>query len=134
MTDPELIEVLRRLYEADTFAEGVPAMLERAHPDIEIRPAAVWLDMEQPVHRGHEGVRQYFADLQEAFANLRYELVELADHGDALLAEVLVHVEGRESGAPSTLRGFQVLWVEDGLIRRVEGYLDRDQALAAIAR
>ena len=134
MTDPGLIAVLRRLYEADTFADGVPALLERAHPEIEIRPAAVWLDMEQTVHHGHEGVRRYFADLQEAFANLRYELVELSDHGDALLAEVLIHVEGRGSGAPSSLRAFQVIRLEDGLIRHVEGYLDRDRALAALAR
>ena len=58
-----------------------------------------------------------------------YELIELDEHGEALLADVLVKAQGRESGISTTTPLVQVIWIEDGLIRRIEGYLSRDDAL-----
>jgi ketosteroid isomerase-like protein len=110
----------------------VPALLEVAHPEIEIHPVVGWLDM-QPSFHGHAGVREYFAGLEQAFGHLRYELLSLEEHGDALVAEVRVHAHGRGSGAPLSLPIFQVLWIEDGLLRRVRTYDAREAALAAVA-
>ena len=123
-------ELMRRLYADYDLTTGVPKLLEIAHPDIEIVVAAGWMDMETTFH-GKEGVRAYFGGLQEVFGNMRYELVQLEDHGDALVADIVVHVEGRESGAATSLPVFQVLWFEEGLLRRVHGFTDRAAALAA---
>ena len=130
--DPAVAEQMRRLYADYDLRTGVPKLLEIAHPEIEIVVAAGWLDMKTEFH-GADGVREYFGGLLEAFGNMRYELVALEEHGDALVADIVVHVEGRESGAATSLPVFQVLWFEDGLLRRVQGFTDRSAALAAVA-
>jgi ketosteroid isomerase-like protein len=113
------------------LATGVSAVLELAHPEIEVAPAAGWLDMETNF-KGKEGFRAYFEGLEEVFGNVRYELLEIEDHGDALLADIVVHVRGRESGATSSVPAFQVLWFEDGLVRRIVGFTERDEALRSL--
>ena len=130
--DRSVVEQVRRLYESDNFIAGVPAVLALAHPAIELAPAAAWVDMQRTYH-GHDGVREYFATLEEVFGRLKYDLIELTVHGEALLAEVLVHAKGRESGAAASSGIYQVLWFEDGKLRRVQGFLDRAAALAAVS-
>ena len=120
--DRSVLERVRRVYETDTYEAGVPAILDIAHPDIELVTVAPWLD--HTSYRGHDGVRAYFEALERVFGRLEYDLVDLTVHGDALIAEVLVR--GEVSSAI-----FQVLWFEDGKLRRVQGFLDRDAARAA---
>jgi hypothetical protein len=127
-----LIENVRGVYEATSFEDGVPAILGIAHPDIEVVPAVVWVDMEA-TYRGHDAVRDYFAGLEDVFGRMRYELVELEPIGDVLLAEVVIRAEGKGSGAATSFRAFQLLRFEGRLVRRVEGYGTRDEALAAVS-
>lgn len=131
MIDSELIATVRRAYDATSFEDGVPAILGIAHPDVEIVPAVVWVDMEE-TYRGHDGVRAYFGGLEDVFGRMHYELLEVEPHGDALLAEVVIRAQGKESGAATSFHAFQVLRFEDGLMRRVEGYTTRDEALKAV--
>jgi ketosteroid isomerase-like protein len=130
--DPALVARVRRLYDTTDLASGVAAVLEFAHPDIEIVVAAGWVDMET-TFTGRDGVRAYFAGLEEVFENMRYELVSLEDHGEALVADIVVHVEGRGSGATGSVPVTQVLWFEDGLARRIRGFSDREEALRAVS-
>jgi ketosteroid isomerase-like protein len=130
--DPALVDRVRRAYGAMDLATGVPAVLELAHPEIEVAPAAGWFDMETNF-RGKGGVRAYFKGLEEVFGTVRYELLALEDHGDTLLADIVVHVQGRESGATSSVSAFQVLWFEDGLVRRIVGFTDGDEALRSLS-
>jgi ketosteroid isomerase-like protein len=120
--DRMLMERVRRVYETETYESGVPAILAIAHPEIELVTVAPWLDRTSYV--GEDGVRDYFEALERVFGRLEYDLVDLTVHGDALIAEVLVR--GEVSSAI-----FQVLWFEDGRLRRVQGFLDRDDARAA---
>jgi hypothetical protein len=120
--DRAVMERVRRVYETDSYETGVPAILAIAHPDIELVTVAPWLD--RTSYHGEEGVRDYFDALDAVFGRLEYDLVDLTLHGDALIAEVLVR--GEVSSAI-----FQVLWFEDGKLRRVQGFLDRDAARAA---
>lgn len=129
--DETQIEKLRRLFDLDTYESGIPALLAMAHPEIEVVPASTWLDMESQVHRGHDGVRDYYRSLNEAFGRIQYRLVDLEVRGDVAIAEVLIEAEGKGSGVATTLPAFQVFWLEDGLIRRVEGHFDRERAVAA---
>jgi ketosteroid isomerase-like protein len=120
--DRAVMERVRRVYETDSYEAGVPAILQLAHPDIELVTVAPWLD--QPSYHGPDGVRAYFEALDKVFGRLEYDLVDLTMHGDALIAEVLVR--GEVSSAI-----FQVLWFEDGKLRRVQGFLDKEAARAA---
>ena len=122
MMDRAILERVARVYDTSSYEAGVPAILALAHPDIELVTVAPWLD--RTSYRGADGVRDYFAALEEVFGRLEYELVDLTIHGEAVIAEVLVR--GEVSAAI-----FQVLWFEDGKLRRVQGFLDRDSARAA---
>jgi ketosteroid isomerase-like protein len=130
--DRSAVAQVRRLYESDNFTAGLPGVLALAHPDIELAPAAAWGDMQGSYH-GHDGVREYFATLEKVFGRLQYDLIELTVHGEALLAEVLVHAEATEGGAGTSSGFYQALWFEDGKLRRVQGFLDRAAALAAVS-
>ena len=120
--DRAVLERVRRVYETDSYEAGVPAILELAHPDIELVTVAPWLD--RTSYKGVDGVRDYFAAVEEVFGRLEYDLVDLSVYGDAVIAEVLVR--GEVSAAI-----FQTLWFEDDKLKRVQGFLDRDSARAA---
>lgn len=126
----ELVEKVRGLYDPDTGSGH--ALVELAHPEIEIRPMVTWPGMDTAKFRGPEGLEAYFAELSAAFGTFRYDLRELSDHGDALVADVLITAEGRESGITTSLPSFQVIRIEDGLVRSIEGYASREEAEKAV--
>lgn len=126
----ELVERIRGLYDAEI--SGGHALMELAHPDIEIRPMLTWPGMDLSELRGPEGLDAYFEELGGAFERIRYELRDLSEHGDALVAEVLISAEGRESGISTEVSSFQVIRVEGGLVRSIEGYATRAQAEEAV--
>jgi SnoaL-like protein len=128
----EVLKAVRKLFEAAEPTAGLGPFLALAHPEIEIRPMVTWPGMDPANLRGPVGVQAYFDELQGAFGRIRYELQELTEHGEALVAEVLVKVEGRGSGASATLPSFQVIRVENGLVRSLEGYATRDEAERAV--
>ena len=121
-------ELYRRCVEAwnDRDAER---FLELAHPEIEFRSrlAAV----EGGVYRGHEGMRSYFADLEETFGEIRMEVEEIEERGDWVVATLRQHGTGRASGAEVEWKLYQAARAEDGLF--IEGVAEqtKPQVLAA---
>jgi ketosteroid isomerase-like protein len=128
--DREVVENVRRLFDS----ADPEALAELAHPELEIRPLVSWPGMDPAALRGPDGLRAYFDELDTAFGEVRYELQNLSEHGDALVADVLVHAEGRGSGASTAMPSFQLIRVEDGLVRSIEGYASREEAEAAVTR
>jgi hypothetical protein len=126
----ELVEKVRGLYDPDTGSGH--GLLKLAHPEIEIRPMVSWPGVDSTEFRGPEGLNAYFAELGAAFGRFRYDLRALTDHGDALVADVLITAEGRESGITTSVPSFQVIRIEDGLVRSIEGYATREDAEKAV--
>ena len=107
------IAVVRAIYDAFTRRD-VEAALAFIAPDIEWLPAGTAeLTGRTEPYRGHEGVREYFAEVEEAWEDLRLFADDIRVAGPGVV--VFGHVEGRAGGRAFSTR---VLWtwrVEGGL-------------------
>jgi len=122
------LEVLReRMGKAysdpDTFFEIV-------HPDVEwdIR------DSSSPmagIYHGRDAVREFYRQWSGAFSDWSYELDELFEGEDQVVAFVTEHEHGRGSGAEVTMQRANVWTFRDGMIVRFQSFGDRAAALAA---
>jgi ketosteroid isomerase-like protein len=88
-------ELVRRAYEAGN-AGDMEAFVEICDPEIEWRwPKGV---VETDVFRGHEGLRQGFETWLEPWAAFRFDLREILERGDRVVAIVVYQARGRDAG------------------------------------
>ncbi len=121
------------MYEA-WLSEDLDTVFETFDEDIELNPdpEATWVGVGQ-VYRGHAGMREYMAAVYEAFEDYRPEVEELVDAGDQVLTLAIEHGRGRGSGAEVQANRTAHLWtMRDGKAIRLDLYLERDRALAAV--
>jgi len=83
-------------------------------------------------YRGHDGIRTLLRLTAEVFDQFRYEVDELVDLGDSILALVRIRVRGVQSGATGTQSGAAVIQLRDGMIVSYRSYLRREDALEAV--
>ena len=82
---------------------------------------------------GHDGIRQYFEDVAQAWAEWRVEVHRTAPAADGRVAIVMtMHVRGKESGASLSEQTGHVWTLRDGRLRRNEPYRDPDAALREV--
>jgi ketosteroid isomerase-like protein len=81
------------------------------------------------VYRGREGVRKWFAGLDDAFGKTQYEVEKVQARDERVAA--LLHVVGRGpgSGIQVDYRFVPVLTVRNGKVVRVDRYDDWTEAL-----
>jgi ketosteroid isomerase-like protein len=81
-------------------------------------------------YRGHDGIRRYFRDLDDAWeGNFQVEIEALFDLGEHTLSFYVFHGRGRRSGVEVTMPGAVVVRWRNGLVAYFKGYADRDEAL-----
>jgi ketosteroid isomerase-like protein len=91
------------------------------------------LDVSGRRYLGHEGIRQYFRDVESAWEEWRVEVHRTVPAPDGRVAIVMtMHVRGRGSGAALSERAGHVWTLRDGLLLRNEPYRDPDDALRAV--
>jgi uncharacterized protein len=83
-------------------------------------------------YRGHDGVRELWADARNIFGDFRNEPERLISAGDRLLVMVRICGWGKESGVEVEAKIAHVHTFRNGKVARVESYEDRDQALLAV--
>jgi len=83
------------------------------------------------IYHGHEGVREYLRDMDEAFAEVHLDFSDIRDLDDRILAVGSFHTVGRGSGAEIESPLGVVVDVRDEKLTRVLTYLDRNEALEA---
>ena len=83
-------------------------------------------------YRGHEGVRDYARDMEDAWEYFRNELEELHHAGDQVVAIVHVQARGRASGAAVDLHAAHLWAFRDGKAMRMQVYADAAEALEAV--
>jgi ketosteroid isomerase-like protein len=84
------------------------------------------------VYEGADGIRRFFADIEDAGPDFRLDLERLeAGGGERVLAFVRITVHGRTSGLPIPAETGNVYEFEEGKIRRIQIFLDRVEALEA---
>jgi ketosteroid isomerase-like protein len=126
----ENVEIVRNAFQ--TFsAEGIDAALSFFSPDVVWYPIDRWLD--DSAYRGHDGMRRLDAAFSENFDDFRYEVDDIRDTQDRVVA--LVDMIGRikhSEAEVSQRRGFVVSGFRDGTFREVRSFPSWDDALKAV--
>ncbi len=105
----------------------------RFAPDWHYDAPPEWLVAGMPsVYRGHTGLREWFAELREAWEILDHTPLEVVDAGDVIAFLCKIRLRGRTSGIELDSRLGQVFWIEGGLIVRERDFSDWDEALRAL--
>ena len=122
------METVRR-----AFAEAGGDTFEHWAEDVEIVNAAGWVI--ETAYHGHEGLRRWWEDLAEAFADFRMELVDAEDLDDGrVLTTQRLKGTFRSTGIPFDGLWASILHVREGRIARAEGYLSKGRALRAASK
>ncbi|MEA2331979.1 MAG: SnoaL-like domain [Thermoleophilaceae bacterium] len=123
-------ETVRRLF--DRFEQGqLDAALELLSDDfVAVIPPS--LSAEPDTYEGHAGARRYFEAFEGLMEDVRYEVLELIEEGDVVIARVRVAGRGATSGIEVEQFATALHWVTDGKVTRIEPHPDLDAARAAL--
>ena len=83
-------------------------------------------------YRGHAGLREWAADLREAWEFVDHTPLEVVDAGDVAAFLCKIRLRGRSTGIELDSRLGQVFWIERGLIVREHDFADWDDALRVV--
>jgi ketosteroid isomerase-like protein len=121
------VELARRAIAAFNTRDP-EATIAYFHPNVELH--SVYAAVGGAVYHGHDGLRKYFRDLEDAWGDeLRLEPEVFFDLGEQTLAFQVVYGRGRQSGAEVAMPAAHVARWRDGLIVHFKGYTDRKDAL-----
>jgi ketosteroid isomerase-like protein len=100
-------------------------------PDVEFH--STFAAVGGTVYRGHDGMRQWHRDLEEAWENeIRSEPEAFFDLGEHVLTYTVLHARGKQSGADVVLPIAAVSRARDGLLVYYKAYIHREDALAEL--
>jgi ketosteroid isomerase-like protein len=126
----ENVEIVQSAFQ--TFsAEGIDAALSFFSPDLVWYTTDRWL--EGSTYRGHDGMRRLEGAFSENFDDFRYDIHDIRDAQDCVVA--LVDMTGRikDSKAEISQRlGFVVSGFSDGTFRDVRAFPSWHAALEAV--
>jgi ketosteroid isomerase-like protein len=85
------------------------------------------------VYQGPEGIKRWFADIEDAGPDFHIDLGRVkAIGGNQVLAFIHTASTGRASGIPMATEATNVYDLIDGKISRIRIFLDRSEALKAV--
>jgi SnoaL-like protein len=126
----ENVELHRRAVEAYN-AHDVEAFIALCDPSIEAH--SVFAAVGGAVYHGHGGLQRLFRDARDTWGDeIRMEPEAYFDLGESTLAFLVLHGQGRQSGAEVTMPfAHEVRW-RDGLCVYFKSYADREDALREV--
>jgi ketosteroid isomerase-like protein len=124
-------EDVERMHRAfDAFARrDKAAWLELSDPDLELAAVGDWPETD-PI-RGREAAWDFLVATDEPWEPGPYELVEVIDGDDKIVAHQRRDLRGKSSGVEVEYDYWVVLTVRDGKALRLEWFADRETALEA---
>ena len=121
------IALLRGAIEAFN-ARDIEAFLAYCDPRIEYHPVVAAVS--GAIYRGHDGVRRFFMDLEDAWGgDIRVEPETYFDLGEQILLFYVLHGRGRQSRADVAMPVAMAATWREGLLVYFRGYADRQDAL-----
>jgi ketosteroid isomerase-like protein len=134
------VEVVRRLYE--TLGEATrkgelrdfsdtPVAAELLDPEVEWHGTVGGL-AEGAVARGRDGIARFMYEDSQEWEEVVFEPTEFVDVGDRVVVLQHERRRGRHSGLQIEADTASVIWLRDGRVRRIQGYMEREQALHAV--
>jgi ketosteroid isomerase-like protein len=128
---PERNVELARRWVLAYNARDTEALTSCCDPRIEFH--AVYAAVGGGVYHGHDGLRQFIRDVDDAWGDgSSLEPKTYFDVGAQTLAFYVFHTRGRQSGLETTMQLAQVARWRDGLCVYMRSYADRDEALAEL--
>lgn len=129
----ENVEIVRRAFEATNRGQGPAVLLEFYDADVELdaRGTALGQLVGGGVYRGHQGVRHFFRRYYEAWEQVDYEIEELIDAGEHVVAVVNNRCRGRGSGITLEWQAPSIWTIRGGKIIRLVFFMSREEALRA---
>ncbi len=125
------IEIVREIY--NEWAQGnLRPGGELFDPKMMFVPDPRLSSVVDKYYVGAEGMRSFMHDWMGSFTDLRFIAEEIVEVGDSVLVTTLQRGAGRESGAASEIRLFEVWTFRAAKVIRREQFETRDEALAAI--
>jgi ketosteroid isomerase-like protein len=124
----ENVERMKGAMEAFNERDGA-ALDDFLATDAEIVPVRAAL--EGTMYRGGDAGTQYCTAVIESWEELRWDVEELRDGDDWVLALGHIRGQGRDSGVAVDARAGWLANFRDGLITRFQTYANRDDALEA---
>jgi ketosteroid isomerase-like protein len=123
----ENVQVIRQAIAAFN-ARDLDGYLSLCTPDVELHSPIAGLE---GANVGEQGVRDFFANLEESTTRFRIEVEHFEDLDERrVLALVSFEIES-PGGFSMTQQAANLYEIEDGKLRRVRAYLDRDEAMRA---
>jgi ketosteroid isomerase-like protein len=104
----------------------IDAYLALCDPNVEVHTT---MGVGGSVYHGHDGVRSWWRDLEDAWEQLRTEPKAYFDLGEHTLTFHITHGRGRESGAEVAMPAALVHGWRNGLSVYTRVYADRGDAL-----
>jgi ketosteroid isomerase-like protein len=124
------VQAIERLY-AVWNESGLSAFIELLSADVE------WLEPPDVpgggIHAGRAAVRAYLETLVDTIGPFTCDVTETTVSDDAVLAAVRLHDSQSRSGVPVDVLAFHLHRLRDGQIMRIEAFLSREGADAALA-
>jgi ketosteroid isomerase-like protein len=117
----------RRIEEAFNRRD-IEAIIACMDPSVEYHPLLSAIGVS--AYHGHDGMRSWFGQLDDAWADLRTEAEAYFDLGEQTLLFYVLRGRGRHSGAEVAVSGAQVCRWRDGLGVYAKQYAHREDALA----
>ena len=120
------VEVVRALFERfnGDDPEGVVELLAEDFV-AEVPPS---LSAEPDVYLGREGALRYLRAFEGLLEDVRFEPIAFHDEGGQMIVELHLTGRGAHSGIEVTQTAAVIVWVEDGLITRMQPFPDIDTA------
>jgi ketosteroid isomerase-like protein len=126
------VDVVRRIYDAAARRDDLIPFEVYAEDIIwDISNSRRALLAMKPVYHGHDGVRQYWRENISVFGGVDFEVEELIDAGDQVLAVIREREVGRASGVPVETTHLALYTLTGGKVIQMQVFDDRQQALKA---
>jgi ketosteroid isomerase-like protein len=106
-------------------------VLQLTHPEVEWRSFFAAL-FESGEYHGHDALRQYFRDLDDAFDVIRPEVLQLLDLGNVVVGVGRVCYRGRASGVETEEAAGWVFRFKEGKVISFRAFREPEKALAVV--
>ena len=133
----ENVDFVRNLFSGadDMDKEALLAILPEAVPQA-FTEDCVWEEdparADRQVWRGHDGIVASFTRWLDQWEEWGFEVSQIEDHGDRVLAVMTEHGRGGSSGADVSATNHLVLTFRDGRIARYQEFYDEEAARAVV--
>jgi hypothetical protein len=125
----ENVEIVRRGYDAYNRGD-VDAAVSDFASDCEFVPTGA-LPGGRGVYHGPEGFKQFVAWVRDEFEDARFDVNDVVDAGDRVLASFTIRGRGRQSGAATSWDLWHVWTIRDGAVVRGQAFTGETEALEA---